>query len=68
MILRVAKQDAAFLYALLEAYEGVLSYSTLESDKSAGYRDIEVSSTPSQKDDLEQIVIALSKEISIQRI
>ena len=68
MILRVAKQDTAFLYALLEAYEGVVTYSTLASEKSAGYRDIQVFSTPSQTAALEEIVQTLSQEVTFQRI
>ena len=68
MILRVAKQDSAFLYALLEAYEGLVSYSTLDSEKSAGYRDIHVFSTPLQTGALEEVIANLANEISFQRL
>lgn len=42
MILRVAKEDSVFLYQLLEGYEGLVSYSTLDTPKERGYRDVEI--------------------------
>lgn len=52
MVLRVARENAAFLYALLEAHDGVFNYSTLTSNKHLGYRDIHVFSTPSMQEEM----------------
>jgi len=40
--IRVASRDAAFVYAILEACEGITSYSTLDGEKGAAFRDLEL--------------------------
>ena len=40
--IRVATRDAAFIYAILEACEGITSYSTLDAEKGAASRDLEL--------------------------
>lgn len=66
MVLRVAKPDSAYLYALLEAYEGVVNYSTLPTEKACGYRDIYVFSTPSLFDELQKVITLLRQSVSFQ--
>jgi hypothetical protein len=40
--IRVRKEDSAYIYAVLEAYEGVTAYSTLPSPAECTYRDLEL--------------------------
>ena len=40
--IRVRKEDSAYIYALLESYEGISSYSTLAHPPGAPYRDLEL--------------------------
>jgi hypothetical protein len=46
MILRVPKDKSALLYQLLEGYEGMANYSTLDSVPGEGYRDIQLFIAP----------------------
>lgn len=39
---RVSKEHAAFVYAILESYEGAVSYSTLPSDTGEVHRDLKL--------------------------
>lgn len=41
-VIRVRKEDSAFVYCMLESYEGLTSYSTLESRPEDLYRDLEL--------------------------
>ena len=40
--IRVRKQDTAFIYFILESYEGIASYSTLDSHPGDAHRDLEL--------------------------
>ena len=66
MVLRVAKQDSAYLYALLEAHEGVVNFSTLPSEKTAGFRDIYVFSTDSMFAELKRVIALLRESVGFQ--
>ena len=41
-LIRVRKEDSAYVYFVLEALEGVASYSTLAHAPGAAYRDLEL--------------------------
>jgi len=41
-VIRVKKKDSAFVYFILESYEGITSYSTLEFKTGDAYRDLEL--------------------------
>ena len=45
LIIRVAKENSAFLYFTLESNEGLCFYSTIESSLSGQYRDLELVAT-----------------------
>jgi len=45
-IIRVRKEDSAYVYFILESYEGITSYSTLDHRSGALYRDLELSIPP----------------------
>jgi hypothetical protein len=40
--IRVRKEDSAFVYFILESYEGITSYSTLEYRTGDAHRDLEL--------------------------
>lgn len=46
LIIRVSKNDSAFVYFTFESNEGLCFYSTLDESLSAQYRDIDLTSTP----------------------
>jgi len=66
MILRVPKEKAAFLYQLLESYEGLVSHSTVTDNKHLLYRDICLQISPEQKDDLLKVLSQIQKEIAFE--
>ena len=45
-IIRVRKEDSAFVYFILESYEGITSYSTLDFKPGDAYRDLELRIPP----------------------
>jgi hypothetical protein len=65
-IIRVRKEDSAFVYFILESYEGIASYSTLEFKQGDAYRDLELRIPPdfvAEVDDLLQRLGDLVYEI-----
>jgi hypothetical protein len=40
--IRVKKEDSAFVYFILESYEGITSYSTLDFNQGDLHRDLEL--------------------------
>ena len=41
-VIRVRKEDSAYIYFILESYEGITSYSTLDFEAGSPYRDLEL--------------------------
>ena len=41
-IIRVRKEDSAYLYAVLESYEGIAAFSTLDFNRGDLHRDLEL--------------------------
>jgi hypothetical protein len=66
IVLRVAKADSAYLYQLLESYEGLTNYSTLTTQKDLGYRDILIQSTPEQAEELQKVLARIQAELSLE--
>jgi Domain of unknown function (DUF4911) len=44
--IRVRKEDSAFIYFILESYEGITSYSTLDFKQGDPFRDLELRIPP----------------------
>jgi hypothetical protein len=44
--IRVKKEDSAFVYFILESYEGIASYSTLDFKQGEAFRDLELRIPP----------------------
>ena len=62
-IIRVKKEDAAFLYFILESYEGITSYSTLNTKGDAkdgeAHRDLELRIPPDFVGEVEELLKSL---------
>lgn len=66
MILRTKKEDSAYLYKILESYEGLTNYSTLPEEKSHPYRDVILHLAPDLKPELERLLGHLKTEIGLE--
>lgn len=66
MIVRVKKEDSAYLYRLLESYEGLTNFSTVTSGKGDTFRDIELQYSPEMKAQLLIQLEHIAKEIYLE--
>jgi len=66
MTIRVPKDQSAFTYFTFEANEGLCFYSTLESSLGEPYRDIDVKTHISLKEELLRLIEFLSKDYPIE--
>ncbi len=57
--IRVRKQDSAFVYFILEASEGITSYSTLDHKPGDPHRDLELRIPPDFVDEVENLLESL---------
>ncbi len=58
-VIRVKKQDSAFVYFLLESYEGITSYSTLNFRNGDLYRDLELRMSSDFVSEVEKLLRSL---------
>lgn len=63
---RVAKENAVFLYQLLESYENVMSYSTFPCSKGSAYRDIIIHSPLGMLEEREEVLANIQKSIPLR--
>ena len=63
MILRVPKEEAAYLYQLLESYEGLTNHSTVSLEKELPFRDVQLHMAPDLKIELLEVLANIQKEI-----
>ena len=68
MIIRVKKQDSAYLYQILESYDGLANYSTLQSERESAYRDIALHIAPDFREDVIKLIDRLATEIEIKKL
>jgi hypothetical protein len=68
MVIRVRKQDTAYVYQVLESYEGLTNYSTLPAEKGTPYRDVILHIAPDLRREVEALIERLGTEIPIERI
>lgn len=68
MVLRVRKEDSAYLYQVLESYEGLSNYSTLPEPNGVPTRDIVLHLAPDLRQQVEILVGHLKKEIPLEII
>lgn len=61
--IRVKKEDSAFVYFILESYEGVASYSTLDFKPGDAYRDLELRIPPDFVPEVKEILEGLGEMV-----
>ncbi len=61
--IRVRKEDSAYVYAILEAHEGICSYSTLDCPPGTPYRDLELQIPVAYLEDVERVIQALGSAV-----
>ena len=54
--IRVKKEEAAFLYALLESYEGITGYTTMDHQEGMLFREVELMIAPDFQEDLARLL------------
>ena len=62
-VIRVRKEDAAFVYFLLESYEGWTSYSTLPFQKGDAFRNLELNISPDYLKEVEGLLKQMERQI-----
>jgi hypothetical protein len=66
MILRTRKADSAYLYQVLESYEGLTNYSTLPEQKGSPFREVELHIAPDLRPAVETLLRRLQDEIFLE--
>ena len=61
--IRVRKEDSAFVYFILESYEGITSYSTLEFKQGDPHRDLELRTPPDFVTEVDELLQRLGDMI-----
>lgn len=61
--IRVRKQDSAFVYFILEASEGIASYSTLDHKPGDPHRDLELRIPPDFVEEVEGLLKSLGDTV-----
>ncbi len=61
--IRVRKEDAAFVYFILESHEGLASYSTLPHQPGDAHRDLELRITPDFLEEAEGLLHRLGEMV-----
>jgi hypothetical protein len=62
-VIRIRSEDSAYLYALLEGYEGLANCSTRPHQVGDRHRDIELRASPSRVAELEEVLSEIRKEL-----
>jgi len=62
-IIRVRKEDSAFVYFILESHEGITSYSTLDHKPGDAHRDLELRIPPDFVSEVEELLKSLGEMI-----
>jgi hypothetical protein len=67
-IIRVAKDDAFFVYFTFESNEGLCFYSTVDESLKSQYRDIEVRAPIEARENLQALIARLQSEFRLDII
>lgn len=62
-VIRVRKEDSAFLYFILESYEGITSYTTLDCKAGDAHRDLELRIPPDFVNEVEDLLRRLGEMV-----
>lgn len=63
--IRVRKEDSVFVYNILESYEGITSYSTLEFKPGDASRDLELRIPPDFTEEVGRLLLRLKDKVVI---
>lgn len=66
VVLRVSKEDSAFVYFTLESNEGFCMYSTLESSLGGPYRDLNLMGTLDFEPNVIHLIHQLTKKFPVE--
>jgi hypothetical protein len=66
VIVLIKKEDAAYLYQILESYEGLTNFSTLDSPKEDVFRKIELHMPKESKPEIVRLLNRLKSEMWIE--
>jgi hypothetical protein len=61
--IRVRKEDSAFVYFILESYEGLTCYSTVDYKVGDAYRDLELRIAPDFIDEVAAVLKQLGEMV-----
>jgi hypothetical protein len=61
--IRVRKEDSAFVYFILESYEGLTSYSTLDFKLGDAHRDLELRIAPDFISEVDELLEGLGEMV-----
>ena len=65
IFIRTHKRDSAFVYAVLEAHEGLAAYTTLPHKHHSQTRELELLVSDAMKADLERVLQELAPQVEI---
>ena len=68
MVIRVAKQDSAFIYFILEASEGLFFYSTLKHSLAQKHRDVDIKGSISLIDEIKSTMNQIKNQYPLEII
>lgn len=63
--IRIHKKDSAFVYAILESLEGMVSFSTLPNELGEMHRDLDLQVAPDFENDVEFVLESFRKKFSL---
>ncbi len=64
--IRVRKEDSAYVYCILESYEGMTCYSTLDYQVGDRFRDLELRFTADFAKQVETVIQLLGDRVYVQ--
>jgi len=68
VIIRVLKNDSAFVYFNLESNDNLFFYSTLDEGLGTPYRNLEINTTIEFKENLEQLLKHFTQQIKLETL
>ena len=65
IFIRSKKEDSGFIYHILEAHEGLASYTTLDFKAHDPFRDLEVTFSGEQEDEVIRVIESLGQMVVV---
>lgn len=64
-VIRVKKEDSAYVYFIFESYEGITSYSTLDFKVGDPFRDLELRIPPDFVTEVEELLASMGDLVQV---